>query len=285
MDRQNSAAGRAGQGSAIADAVFGDAGVTTSLKMSSAELAEYRGLITEHWLTRIGELYPAETVSEFRKAGLDKYHQLADRVDHKALWPKTARLLPEQAVKAIRGMEFMKALAEEFGPFGISNEEEIYPEEVYWRIVRPGMPTDIGPVHADSWFWELGHGRMPEDTVRVKVWIPFYCEPGMNGLKVLPGSQRQNWPYHGELRDGFVKPQIDFDEKSLPMQLLNIDPGTLVVFHDKLLHGGALNTGSTTRVSSEFTMFVSRQKLLSRGFTPAQLAGIVSGSVGTPKAA
>lgn len=285
MDRQNSTAGRAGQGPTLADAVFGDAGVTTSLKMSSAELAEYRSLITEHWLTRIGELYPAATVAEFRKAGLDKYHLLADRVDHKALWPKTARLLPEHAVKAIRKMDFMRALADEFGPFGISNEEEIYPEELYWRIVRPQMSSDIGPVHADAWFWELGHGKMPEDTVRVKVWIPFYCEPGMNGLKVLPGSQRQHWPYHGELRDGFVKPQIDFDEKSVPMQLLNIDPGTLVVFHDKLLHGGALNTGTTTRVSSEFTMFVSRQKLLSRGFTPAQLAGIVSGSVGTPRAA
>jgi hypothetical protein len=288
MERQKSTTACASQGPgslAIADAVFGDAGVTTQLKMSAAELAEFRGLITDHWLTRIGELYPASIVDEFRAAGLAGYHRLTDRVDHKALWPKTARLLPPAAVKAIRQMKFMEILADEFGPFGISNEEEIYSEELYWRIVRPQMASDIGPVHADAWFWELGHGAMPENTVRVKVWIPFYCEPGMNGLKVLPGSQRQHWPYHGELRDGFVKPQIDFDERSVPMQLLNIEPGNLVVFHDKLLHGGALNTGSTTRVSAEFTMFVARDRLLARGFTAEQLDAGVPGATAAHKAA
>ena len=61
------------------------------------------------------------------------------------------------------------------------------------------------------------------------------------------------------------------------MQLLNIEPGTLVVFHDRLLHGGAFNTGATTRVSAEFTMFVSRPKLLSLGCTPEQLDAIAAG--------
>ncbi|MSR57184.1 MAG: hypothetical protein EXS05_05890 [Planctomycetaceae bacterium] len=256
---------------AIRRAVFGEAGVTTQLAMSPAELAECRGLITDQWLGRIGEMYSAEVVAQFREVGLPRYHQLVDRVDHKALWPKTARLLPPAAVSRIRDMSFMQALAAEFGPFGISNEEELHPEEIYWRIVRPAAGSDIGPVHADAWFWELGHGTTPPDTVRVKVWIPFYRESGMNGLKVLPGSHRQHWPYHGEERDGFVKPQSDFNESSVPMQLLNIEPGTLVVFNDRLLHGGALNSGQTTRVSAEFTMFVSRRRLLAVGCTSAQL--------------
>lgn len=255
----------------VRNAVFGDPGVTTCLKMTAGELAEFRGLITEHWLSRIGELYPAGLVDEFRRAGLANYHRLADRVNHKELWPKSSRLLPEAAVSRIRQMSFMQALESEFGSFGISNEEEVHPEEIYWRIVRPGMGGDIGPVHADAWFWELGHGKTPSDCLRVKVWIPFYSEPGMNGLKVLPGSHRQHWPYHGEMRDGFVKPQIDFDERAVPMELLNIDPGTLVVFHDRVLHGGAFNSGATTRVSAEFTMFVSRQNLLAKGCTAAQL--------------
>lgn len=256
---------------AIRKAVFGDAGVSTQLAMSPAELAEFRGLITEHWLGRIGEMYSADVVARFREVGLPRYHQLVDLVDHKALWPKTARLLPAAAVARIRDMRFMQALAAEFGPFGISNEEEIHPEEIYWRIVRPAAGSDIGPLHADAWFWELGHGATPPDTVRVKVWIPFYSEPGMNGLKVLPGSHRESWPYHGEERDGFLKPQGDFDESTAPMQLLNIEPGTLVVFHDRLLHGGALNSGQTTRVSAEFTMFVSRRRLLALGCTSEQL--------------
>lgn len=256
----------------VREIVFGNAGVTTQLAMSSAELAEFRGLITEHWLSRIAELYPAEIVAKFREAGLSRYHELADLVDHKALWPKKARLLPEQAVNRIRDMSFIQALTAEFGPFGISNEEEIYPEEIYWRIVRPAAASDIGPLHADAWFWALGHGKMPPDTVRVKVWIPVYSEPGMNGLKVLPGSHRQNWPYYGEARDGSVKPQADFDQSAVPMQLLNIEPGTLVVFNDRLLHGGALNSAQTTRVSAEFTMFVPRGALLALGCTSEQLA-------------
>jgi hypothetical protein len=251
--------------------VFGDAGVTTRLAMSAAELAEFRGLITEHWLSRIAERYPARLAQEFRAAGMENYHRLADRIDHKALWPKRARLLPPEAVARIRAMNFMRALAEEFGTFGISNEEKVYPEEIYWRIVRPQMKSDVGPLHADAWFWALGHGNMPPDTVRIKVWIPFYSELGMNGLKVLPGSHRQNWPYHGEMRDGSLKPQGDFDEQNVPMELLVIDPGTLVVFNDRLLHGGAVNAGSTTRVSAEFTMLVQRQQLLNRGCLPEQL--------------
>ena len=123
----------------IREAVFGENGFTTRLAMSPVELAEFRGLITEHWLARIGEQYPAPAVAQFRDAGLEKYHRLADRVDHKGLWPKTARLLPEAAVARIRRMDFMRTLAAEFGDFGISNEEEIHPEEIYWRIVRPGM--------------------------------------------------------------------------------------------------------------------------------------------------
>lgn len=263
----------ASDGLLLRASVFGDAGVTTRLRMSVAELAEFRGLITEHWLGRIGERYPASLVDEFRAAGMENYHKLADRIDHKALWPKKARLLPSEAVARIRAMDFMQTLADDFGAFGISNEEEIYPEEIYWRIVRPQMKADVGPLHADAWFWALGHGKTPPDTVRVKVWIPFYSEPGMNGLKVLSGSHWQNWPYHGEMRDGVLKPQGDFDEQTVPMELLAIDPGTLVVFNDRLLHGGAVNSGGTTRVSAEFTMFVPRRQLLSRGCLPEQLDG------------
>ncbi len=157
------------KGFGLRASVFGDAGVTTRLSMSAAELAEFRRLITEHWLSRIGERYPASTVQEFRAAGMENYHRMADRIDHKALWSKKARLLPREAVDRIRAMDFMQILAEEFGAFGISNEEEVYPEEIYWKIVRPQMKSDVGPLHADAWFWALGHGKVPPDTVRVKV--------------------------------------------------------------------------------------------------------------------
>ncbi len=56
-----------------------------------------------------------------------------------------------------------------------------------------------------------------------------------------------------------LKPQIDEDESKFETQLLPLRPGATIVFHDKLLHRGALNVGHHTRVSLEFTMFVKKQ--------------------------
>ena len=40
------------------------------------------------------------------------------------------------------------------------------------------------------------------------------------------------------------------------MQLINTKPGNIILFNDNLIHGGALNTGKNTRVSTEFTLLV-----------------------------
>ncbi len=56
-----------------------------------------------------------------------------------------------------------------------------------------------------------------------------------------------------------VKPVLDEDPASLHLKLLALAPGDVVVFHDRLLHGGALNRGTSTRVSFEFTLFVDAE--------------------------
>lgn len=192
---------------------------------------------------------------------MNRYHEKASLIDHKAAWPKTARILPPAAVSEIRTMPFMKYLESEFGEFLISDEEEVGWEEIYWRIVRPHAP-DIGPLHADSWFWKAGHGKMPEGKERAKVWIAVYSESGRNGLRIVPGSHRQtDFRYHVTERDGILKPQIDENEADLPIELLPTEPGDVVIFHDDLVHGGAENRGSTTRVSLEFTLLVNKTAL------------------------
>ena len=112
------------------------------------------------------------------------------------------------------------------------------------------------PLHADAWFWELGHGATPAGAARVKVWLAIVTEPGLSGLRIVSGSHRREWRFHGEHRHGFVKPQIDEDENELNPQLVPMSPGDAIVFNDRLLHGGAVNQGQKTRVSLEFTMFV-----------------------------
>ena len=72
----------------------------------------------------------------------------------------------------------------------ISDEENIGYPNVYWRCVRAGSPTDVGSVHADEWFWALGHGTIPSGYTRVKTWIPI-IQGEQCGLTILPGSHKR----------------------------------------------------------------------------------------------
>ena len=197
-----------------------------------------------------------EHVKRFEGCGIERYHEASHLIDHGSVWPKKVRILPQNAVSEIRKMSFVNKLEDYFGSFEISDEDNVGREEIYWRLVRPNEKNDVGPLHADSWFWGLGHGTTPNNMVRVKVWIGIYVEPGLNGFVYVPESHLKNWPYHAVLKDGFKKPKIDVDEGSLNPLLFKSKPGDTIIFHDKLLHGGALGKGNRTRVSLEFTMFV-----------------------------
>lgn len=240
----------------IVDTLETGQGYHLGLSFQQHELEVVRSLIKSQWLENIKRHAP-EQVEKFLAIDMIQYHRLSTLINHAAIWSKINRILPQTAVDYIRSTSLIKSLEDIYGNFGIADEENIGREEMYWRLVRPNQSTDIGPLHADAWYWKLGHGKTPHHAKRVKVWIAMYCEPGLNGLRVVPSSQKKDWKYHGENRDGFVKPQIDEDEKMLPITLLHTKPGDAVVFHDKLLHGGAINKGLTTRVSLEFTLFVN----------------------------
>jgi hypothetical protein len=242
----------------LRDEVNGPLGYSTNLSATSDDLALIRELIEQQWLDHLSRAAPQQ-VTAFAEVGCARYHELAHTVDHGSVWPKTARLLPADAVAAFRTTSFFRQLVAEFGEFPISDEDDIGWEEVYWRLVRPNAANDIGPLHADQWFWDLGTAVVPKDVQRVKCWMAIITEPNRNGLIVVPGSHLQDWRFHGETRHGSLKPQIDEDEAQFELHLLRLAPGGATVFHDKLLHRGALNEGNTTRVSLEFTMFVKKQ--------------------------
>lgn len=219
------------------------------------ELGLVSSLIEEQWIENI-KLHSPMHWKKFSKIGMARYHELSNLIDHASIWQKSNRILPQYAVDLIRSTSLMKSLENIYGHYVISDEENIGREEIYWRLVRPQQPLDFGPLHADAWYWELGHGVTPAGVKRIKVWIAIYCEPGLNGLRVVPDSHKKTWQYHGEYRDGFSKPRIDEDESELAVHLIHTKPGDAIVFNDRLLHGGALNNGTNTRVSLEFTMFV-----------------------------
>ncbi|MEW6161157.1 MAG: phytanoyl-CoA dioxygenase family protein [Verrucomicrobiota bacterium] len=237
------------------DAIHGEFGYSTALTLTDEELAFLRQAIRVQWLYRLQLLTP-QNLKEFDALGVDRYHTISHLIDHSKAWPKTARVFPREVVARLREMPFFQQLAADFGPFKLSDEENFGWENVYWRLVRPGN-TDIGPIHSDKWFWDLGHGRMPDyPCERVKVWIGIYTAPGKNGLLVIPGSHRRDdWKWHEEERFGMRKPVFDEKPEELDVRLLELKPGQAVVFHDKLLHGGAANQADSCRVSMEFTLF------------------------------
>lgn len=232
-------------------------GFSLHLKFLPEELDRVRYLVRNHWLEQI-RLAAPESWEYFNAIPMNHYHQYSDLLNHDALWCKANRILPESAVGLIRKTSLIKNLEQQLGAFNISNEEALQSEEIYWRLVRPNQPNDMGPLHADSWFWDLGHGTTPPDKKRIKVWIALECEPGLNGLRLVPHSQKKQWRYHGEYRHGFVKPVLDEEEHTLGAEIMYTSPGDAVVFHDNLLHGGAPNHGKYTRVSMEFTIFAEK---------------------------
>jgi hypothetical protein len=262
--------------------VHGAEGFMVFRALASDELAAVRAAIEKQWIEHIRANAP-EHADAFRARGLARYHELSHLVDHASLWPKSARILPADAVALIRATGLCRLLEDAFGRFDISDEEALGREDIYWRLVRPAAERliarpaaerpierpvsegpiaaraangDTGPVHADRWFWELGHGETPAGVERIKVWVAVITEPGLSGLSLLPGSHRREWRYHGEMRHGFVKPVIDEDVERLGLELVRTEPGDAVVFNDGLLHGGGESRGAYTRVSFELTMFV-----------------------------
>jgi hypothetical protein len=207
-----------------------------------------RRMITRHYLERMAVLAP-ELLDTAADVGIENYHTLSILFDHAASWPKETRLLPHQHLADFMSMGFYQQIEEQFGPVRISHDE------LNWRLVRPGQPSDVGPVHLDKWFWDGGYGSMPPGYDRFKIWIPICTEPGANGLLVKPFSQKKSdWRHYFELREGIWKPVLEEDEAELDMQLLPLRPGEMVLFHDDLLHGGAVNRGARCRVSVELTI-------------------------------
>ncbi len=240
----------------VKEQVSGAAGFFSGLSLTASELESVRSAIRDQWLETIRAAAP-DQVEAFAALGLDRYHERSHVLDHQAVWPKSARILPASGVALMRSTGLFRRLEAEYGPVVISDEERVGREEVYWRLVRPGQPSDVGPLHADGWFWDLEeHDCTPPGSQRIKVWIAVYAEPGLSGLRLVPGSHLKQYRYAAEVRGGRRKPIILEDESALAPQTAPTEPGQAIVFHDRLLHGGALTRGRLTRVSVEFTLFV-----------------------------
>ena len=74
---------------------------------------------------------------------------------HKNISCKRKRTLDAEEVKIFNSFAIMKKIQNMIGEFEITDEEGYGHPALYWRIVRPNSHNDIGPLHADKWFWDL----------------------------------------------------------------------------------------------------------------------------------
>jgi len=152
---------------------------------------------------------------------------------------KSARIFPQflarKFVDYIERYGFLNIANCDF----VTDEEGLGYENIYWRIVRGGSPSDVGQIHADKWFWELNEDFFPASHTRVKVWMPLIQDDENPSLTVLPGSHKKDFNYdyhidsHGKKRPRFLPDSGNFHLVAAPVTV-----GKAIVFHDSLLHGG-----------------------------------------------
>lgn len=182
---------------------------------------------------------------------------------HQKISNKETRLLSHGAIKTLRDFGVFENLANNLNntTFKITDEECFGREEIYWRYVRPNSITDVGPLHADGWFWNLNREwKMPTGTTkRLKVWAPIQVDRNLSGLKVIPGSHTrpQDFPFDITRSGSKWKPAIVQPIRS-EAELISISPGDAIIFDDLLIHGGAVTRGGRPRVSIEFTVAMDK---------------------------
>ena len=239
--------------------VFGENGYYFD-KLSHQDLFKIREIVRTHYDNVLSKL----NRDEFKEIEINRYHEFSHLIEHEKVWSKTSRILPLHLLEELMKCNLFENIKNELGEIFISDEDNIGRAEVYWRLVRPLPHNDVGPLHADGWFWDVEDTYMPDTHLRVKFWISLYNETNKSGFRYIPKSHNENFAYSKEFRDYKYKPVFEMDEANLNIVTFNSNPGDLIVFHDRLIHGGK-SGGSLTRVSIEFTLFIPKEYLKKEG--------------------
>ena len=129
--------------------------------ISSEDLEVIRNMVNLHWKKVLLTNYPKK-FNNSELVQIYDYHKISDQIDHKKLWPMKNRILSLNDYKIILSTNLFKNIRGIYADAEISDENNIGHGEIYWRIVRPKSPKDIGSVHADKWFWDINDDYTPQ---------------------------------------------------------------------------------------------------------------------------
>ena len=261
---------------------FNQQGFTSDLKLTPDEVIILRELLTKHWLMQIKKLFP-DAYEKCSNQPFNNYHSVSHLLDHSTLMKTEHRNLPEPMVCQIKEMQFFKTLEKILGLFTI---EDVQGDSISWRISRPGEQKDVFPCHADEWYFVAQHGaadyklekcipnsdnqfrqlrwsRGEQNFTIIHTWIAIDIELGLNGLLIAPKSHLLDWDYKVMGADTYKSSIRKFelsDDQKIDLKLAGMHPGDILLFHDKLIHGGALNKGNKTRVAMLFNIFIPNEE-------------------------
>lgn len=143
--------------------------------------------------------------------------------------------------------------------FQVSDEEALGHPNIYFRVVRARATEDVGPMHKDKWFWDLGHGSIEKDKARAKLWVPIVQDDSKCSLVIVPGSHRMHFDYASRVEDGTGKIKPVFNRRVVENQIVSapVRVGEAIIFNDELLHGGIATEHD--RISAELTLVYRRK--------------------------
>lgn len=229
--------------------IFCEDGFSYGPQLSQFEISTIREFICE------SIEYDNNNKNKNKLIELEKYHLYSLSKEIHSGLTKKKRIFNLNQYKKIRSFELFNWLEDKFGDIEITNEELNKNAEIYWRIVRPNSENDVGPVHADAWFWQTGIGTVPRDKVRIKIWVQIAgTEPG---LIFYPNSHLLEFNYETKIVDNKKKPIFDVSNYNILKKSVPNFIGMPFIFNDRLLHGGAVST-IDTRGSIEFTILADR---------------------------
>jgi hypothetical protein len=194
----------------------------------------------------------------------DAPHVFEDPCNHKKIRDKENRILDIDQARDLDAQLEQQFFRDVLDNWFVTDEEQRGYPNYYWRCVRRNCVQDVGDIHADQWFWDLGVGQIPKGYRRIKFWIPLLQDDAMPSLLLAPGSHKETHRYGCVIgSDGKRRPK--FDRRLVEERLIHcpVKMGQLVVFNDALLHGGYV--ADVTRLSLEFTVACCDEMLVVSG--------------------
>lgn len=187
---------------------------------------------------------------------IENYHLLnLNEKIHKRIWTRDIRRASSKLKKQIVNTSFFSKIEKIYGKLTFSDMVEKGKPDIFWRLVRPMKKKDVGPIHADSWFWKANNIKIKKGYKTLKFWmmISSNCH---QGLGVIPFSQhKKKWVYDIKYSDGLYKPNFKINKNKFRYKprIIKTDFSDYILFNYDLLHYGALNTTNVTRCSLEMT--------------------------------